>query len=225
MPDTLSLRKSARARKPRKRASRLSPDARKELILSAAAEQVIAHGISGLSVEDVARAAKVSKTLVYKYFPNRDEMLAALLRREFEYMKWFNKPPEKSALKVSSTGANRRSLDDALQQGVSQYLTYLVERGGLFQMLINDGSVAEQVQRELRAGRGLNMQYWTQHAIDAYGIPYELARICVIMATRALEGAQGSVRSGRIDPDYLSEAWTVFLRAGWKAVGKKYGKQ
>ena len=52
----------------------------------------------------------------------------------------------------------------------------------------------------------------------------DLARIGSIMATHALEGAQKSMRDGKISGERVAEFWTTFVQAGWKAVGAKYGK-
>ncbi len=203
---------------PRGRAERLDPGLRKKLILDKAAALVIAKGISNCSLDAVAEAAGVSKALVYKYFPNRDALLGALLQREFEYMQGLDGDPTQAPRPQSG-----QSIDEVLRIGVYSYLQYLAERGGLFRMLINDAGVAGQMQKALIEGRGANMRFWTDRTMAAYGLPYDLARIGVIMTSYALDGAQGSVRSGKIEADRLADFWTTFVRAGWVAVGKKFG--
>ncbi len=66
----------------RRRAPRLPAAVRREQILDAALRLVIDHGFGAISMEGVARAVGVAKTVVYEAFPNTDELLRALLHRE-----------------------------------------------------------------------------------------------------------------------------------------------
>jgi AcrR family transcriptional regulator len=51
-------------------------------ILDAAIEAAAIHGISRLSVGDVATRAGLSRPTLYKYFPNKDALVAAAVERE-----------------------------------------------------------------------------------------------------------------------------------------------
>lgn len=200
----------------------MAPEVRKELILEAAARLVTKNGISNCSLEAVATEAGVSKALVYKYFANLDALLGALLHREFEVMRGRDKVTEGKASGPSIT--DKLPIDEVLSIGVHGYLDYLVQRGGLFRTLVSDAGLAEQIQSELRAGRDLNMKFWLENLTAAYDIPVDLVRVGVIMTSYALDGAQGSVRSGKVDADKLADFWTTFVRAGWKAAAKKYSR-
>lgn len=219
MPDPAPARTTPA--EPRARAARLDPEVRKDLILEKAAELVLANGISNCSLEAVAQAAGVSKALVYKYFPNRDALLSKLLQREFDYM--LRREAVYGPTSGETLEAETRPIEEILRAGVYGYLEYLHERGGLFRMLVTDANVASQAKEVLVAGRGANMRYWTDRTMAAYGLPYDLARIGVIMTSFALEGAQGSIRAGRVDMERLADFWTVFVRGGWAAAGKKFG--
>ena len=56
----------------------------RERIIAAARSEVETKGILGLRVQDVAEAAKVSVPLMYKYFGDRDGLLAEVLGDMFE---------------------------------------------------------------------------------------------------------------------------------------------
>lgn len=56
----------------------------RERIIAAARREVETKGILGLRVQDVAEAAKVSVPLMYKYFGDRDGLLAEVLGDMFE---------------------------------------------------------------------------------------------------------------------------------------------
>ena len=58
-----------------------TPTARQR-ILVAALEMASIHGIARLSVGDVARRAGLSRQTLYKYFPSKDALIAALVQSE-----------------------------------------------------------------------------------------------------------------------------------------------
>lgn len=79
-----------------------------ERILIAAVEAAAIHGISRLSVSDVAARAGVSRPTLYKYFPSKDALVAAAVARE-------------AAAMVRSVSAAALAHDDprqALEQGI-----------------------------------------------------------------------------------------------------------
>ncbi|MDP1986383.1 TetR/AcrR family transcriptional regulator, partial [Phenylobacterium sp.] len=63
--------------------ARLSPEVRRGQILDAAETLLTAHGGLPLPLEELARAALVSKALIYAYFPNQHDLANALLARRF----------------------------------------------------------------------------------------------------------------------------------------------
>lgn len=63
-------------------APRLPPAERREQLLDAALELIAERGYGGVSMEGVARAAGVTKPVVYDGFTNVDALLRALLERE-----------------------------------------------------------------------------------------------------------------------------------------------
>jgi AcrR family transcriptional regulator len=52
-----------------------------DAVLRRTLEDLAAHGIAGLSVDRIARAADVHKTSIYRRFPTRDALVAAALAR------------------------------------------------------------------------------------------------------------------------------------------------
>src|SRR5881275_3208452 len=69
--------------KPRRRyAPRMPPEQRREQLVDAALEVILAQGYAGVSVEAVARAAGVTRPVVYDHFPNLAELLQTLIARE-----------------------------------------------------------------------------------------------------------------------------------------------
>jgi AcrR family transcriptional regulator len=89
----LSLRRTGRRRvydpripepattRPRQR--RKPIEVRRREVLDAALQLVAAGGFASVTMEAVARQAALAKTVVYNAYPNRAELLEALLQREF----------------------------------------------------------------------------------------------------------------------------------------------
>ncbi len=61
---------------------RAAPEVRQADILNAALEEFSRHGFEGARMEDVARAAKVSKGTVYLYYPTKQVLFEALVMRD-----------------------------------------------------------------------------------------------------------------------------------------------
>ena len=51
-------------------------------ILSAAADDLEAHGVAGLRVDNVARAAGINKRMIYHYFGDRNGLVGAVLHQQ-----------------------------------------------------------------------------------------------------------------------------------------------
>lgn len=66
----------------RPRAAHLGPERRRPLVLDAARALFVEHGYRATSMEGIADAAGVTKPVVYKCYPNKQELFRALLERE-----------------------------------------------------------------------------------------------------------------------------------------------
>ncbi|MFT3996282.1 MAG: helix-turn-helix domain-containing protein, partial [Asticcacaulis sp.] len=66
---------------PKKRL-RLSPDVRRDALLEAAYALFSANGYADTRMEDIAKAAGASKGTIYLYFPTKEALFEALLRRD-----------------------------------------------------------------------------------------------------------------------------------------------
>jgi len=66
----------------RPRAAHLGPERRRPLVLDAALHLFVEHGYRGTSMEGIADAAGVTKPVVYRCYPNKQELFRALLARE-----------------------------------------------------------------------------------------------------------------------------------------------
>ncbi len=73
---------------------RMSPAERREQLLACARKLVEKNGFQALSLNDVAKAAGVARALAYHYFPNRRELIDALLMLEYQTFQERLTPPD-----------------------------------------------------------------------------------------------------------------------------------
>ncbi len=69
----------------RRYAARMPPARRREELLDAALGVILEQGYSGVSIEAIARAAGVTRPVVYDHYPNLGRLLQALIEREENY--------------------------------------------------------------------------------------------------------------------------------------------
>jgi AcrR family transcriptional regulator len=82
MAPRASTASRAPAKSPRRYAPRLPAEQRREQLIDAALSVIAKQGYEGISVEAVARAAGVTRPVVYDHFPNLAELLQTLIARE-----------------------------------------------------------------------------------------------------------------------------------------------
>lgn len=127
-------------------------------ILDAAFDAVATHGLSRLTMDDVARLAGLARQTVYRYFPSKDALIVALVEREEEtFIEGVRAANEKhdtledvmrdAILFSLKTAREHPLLDRLLASEPEVLLPYLTTRGG--------GLVARAraVIEELAAGR------------------------------------------------------------------------
>ncbi len=139
--DSLSAGRATALVGPRR--TRLAAQARRTQILDETSKLVIGEGLSAVSMEAVGRICRISKALVYNYFPSRERLLAALLMRE------------QNALRDRGmeTALQATSFPDLIRQTTRLYLEHTRERGPLIQALLSDPSVARLMEEENQSER------------------------------------------------------------------------
>lgn len=91
------------------RARRAAPEVRQADILDAALSEFSEHGFEGARMEDVARRARVSKGTVYLYYPTKQALFEALVRRDIAprvalaslFLKGYDGPLEPALMRIA----------------------------------------------------------------------------------------------------------------------------
>jgi AcrR family transcriptional regulator len=155
-------------------ATRLSSDERREHLLHVGVELVGRHGTADVSIEEIARAAGVSKGLLYHYFPTKtDFFVAVLARSQAEMDQAVVRDPELSALEQFD-----RNLDG--------FLSFVDAHAEGYLAVVNARGREPRVQALVEERRRRRVDELVALAAVLEGVPREAARTPMLVA--AIEG-------------------------------------
>ena len=160
----------------------VSPTDTESAILDAALAEVLAHGIRRTSASEIARRAGVSRQTLYRYWPDVQAMLAALVTRElFAVIAHGNQASTLEGLTddLVETADLIRALplvDRLRQTDPELFSRYILERLGTSQRGIH-----REIARRLRAGQ--------EAGFVRAGDPDRLAAMLLLIAQSAIQSA------------------------------------
>jgi AcrR family transcriptional regulator len=192
----------------------MSPEKRREQILDSAVALIVSHGLSSCTLEVVATEARISKPLIYKYFPRLADLFKALVEREYRF------------LRGRGLGVMPRNVpyEEVIQRSNLQSMEYLYERGPIMRLLASDRSIAGLAKRQDRDERGVMIDYFTKRCMEVYDFPRDVARVCSIMTVNAPILSARALRRNGIAAHRAAEIWSDFIIGGNNALQLKYGK-
>ncbi|MET0334472.1 MAG: TetR/AcrR family transcriptional regulator [Rhizobacter sp.] len=199
---------SAPSAPPNARARRMTPEARREQILDSAVAYILEQGLSTFTLENVAHQAGVSKPLVYKYFTRREDLLKAVLEREYVYLgrHKLDVLPDEAPLEPLIRASNRNAFN------------YLYERGPVIRLLGSDRNVADLVHQRERDERSAITQHFIKRLMKSYGVPQDVAFICSVMTVNAPILSSRALKRAGITAERAAQVWTDFALGGWHAL-------
>jgi AcrR family transcriptional regulator len=125
---------------------RLSTDARREQLLASGAQLLAKRPYDEVSIEEIARAAGVSKGLLYHYFPTKKDFLVAAIERGQEELAELT-APDPDLPPAEQLGASLDRFLDFVEEHEAAYSAIFRSRGG--------GD--PEIQASLEAGRQQRM--------------------------------------------------------------------
>jgi TetR/AcrR family transcriptional regulator, fatty acid biosynthesis regulator len=144
---------------------RLSPEARRALILDCTADIVARDGVATLSIESIGKEAGISKSLVYAYFPNLTALLRELYQREMRRLR----------RRQAEVAQNPATFEELVRSITHAYLRYIDERGLIIERLQAEPSVSEH-HDPTDFNRDLAVDYLTDIVLRFYKLPRPIAR-------------------------------------------------
>ncbi|MET0335879.1 MAG: TetR/AcrR family transcriptional regulator [Rhizobacter sp.] len=192
---------------------RLSAQARRAQIMDSATELILGRGLAQCTLDEVAVAAGISKALIYRHFSSRDELLKALLEREF------------SVLRGRGLGAFAPDapFERVVRLSTQQAFDYLYERGAILRELFSDRSAVALLQSRDRDERMASTRFFVDKSIQTYAVPPEVAQIIAVITINAPASAARGLRRFGFSPELSADAWSEFVLGGWAAVAKRFG--
>jgi len=144
---------------PRKRAAHLGPERRRPLVLDAAYHLFLENGFEGTSMDAIARAADVSKPVVYDCFASKDDLFTAMLDREEARIL------EETRAALETTGG-AEDPEGTLIRGFQAFLQAAQRSPEIYRVVfLGEGGGNEAVAA--RVARGIALQAKTAAAIAA----------------------------------------------------------
>lgn len=186
---------------------RITGAARRERFLDAAAQIIVEHGIGAVTMDGVAALTSVDKRLGYKYFPNRDAMLDALLQREIV------KITERTDARLppDATYAER------LEASTMVWLLSFVEAGPLMHRLIYDWHPTGSGSRTIRQKA---QNEWVSTMMASFELEQVEAEIMARAMLSALRGAVEAVEDGVAPVEKIADIFNRLAVAGANAIAK-----
>lgn len=200
--------KKKRAAAPTKRRQRLAPQERAGQILDFAAKLILEEGLTELSMERLGREAGISKALIYNYFPNRNDLLRELLKREMEVLR------ERQVEQIAAATDFR----DLVYRTTRTYVAQVKERGALLQRLWAEPAVARSVADQNLRKREEALRFMVNQVVKAYGLPKDVATSAVDMGMAMTEAAAQHLPSSHDDVDFATNICVTLLTGGLAAL-------
>jgi AcrR family transcriptional regulator len=130
----------------RKRAAHLGPERRRPEVLDAALELFLEGGYQGTSMEAVARAAGVTKPVVYACFDSKDQLFRSLLAREEERIL--------AEIQAAFEGIDLSDPESTLIEGYTGFLRAVAASPDVYRLIfLGEGGGNMAVAMRIQAGR------------------------------------------------------------------------
>jgi AcrR family transcriptional regulator len=193
---------------------RLSSAQRHMQIMDSATALILQRGLVHCTLEEVAVEAGISKALIYRHFSSRDELLTALLEREF------------SVLRGHGLGAFAPDapFEHIVRASTEKAFAYLHERGAILRELFSDRSAVQLLQARDREERMASTRFFVEKSIGTYRVPPEVAQIIAVITINAPAAAARGLRKFGFDPMQSAQVWSEFILGGWEAVARRFGE-
>lgn len=192
---------------------RLTAQERRTQIMDSATGLILGRGVAHCSLDEVAVAAGISKALIYRHFSSRDELLKALLEREFSVLRG----------RGLAAFAPDAPFERVVRLSTRQTFDYLHERGAILRELFSDRSVIELLQERDRNERMESTRFFVEKSIRTYDVPPEVAQVIAVITINAPAAAARGLRRFGFAPDLSADVWSEFVLGGWAAVARRFG--
>jgi len=155
----------------------LLPHARSEALLATAGRLFAHRGYPGVSLQEIGEAVGIAGPSIYKHFPSKLDLLAAILSRGNEAL-WFS---------LHKALADATDARNALDRLVDSYLAVLAGPGGAVSVLLTEvANLPDPARSDFRASQQRYVEEWVALLMRWRGELGEPAARMLVHATFAL---------------------------------------
>lgn len=202
VPIATKIRPNLLAPTPR---SRLSGAERRAYFLDMAAGIIVESGVSAVTMEAVAARSDVDKRLGYRYFANRDDLIGALVEREFDAMRQ----------RVHAELPTVTSFDERVRVNARLWLATIAERGPLLRRLLYGDGALEHYASTVR---DTAVADWGSMIASETGLEPTSAATVTRMLLAALSGAIDAVQIDGKPLNEVADFYSTIVLAGIHAL-------
>lgn len=180
---------------PQRDPKRMAAGPRREQLMDAAARHIVVQGFLPLPIEGLARAAAVSKALIYVHFPTQYDLANAILKREMDAL--------------VAAGLDRASRGDTLEKVAVDcatiYFDHVRRWGPLLHIILSDLYMTRRHDRETLGRRDAIMRRLVRLVRRRVHLPLDeaVAGLNIILAIPEEAGALAFL--GEIEPGLARE--------------------
>lgn len=188
--------------------ARLAPEVRRAQILDAAEALLQAQGGLPLPLDEVGRAAGVSKALVYAYFPDQHALANAMLARRFEAL-------------IASGFAEAADHPDVFAAALACadiYFLHVAEAGPVAHILLRDPFMAGHTDANVLRLRDRLSRRLARAARKSLRLPAKEAVAALSLLTTIPEEAGRLTFAGDLTPDRGRELTARLVAASLEAL-------
>jgi len=196
----------------KKTRTRLPPEARIAEIMDHCAAIVSTDGVAAVTMETVSKAAGISKSLVYSYFPSTTELLKKVLLREWEVM-------QKKQLMAAE---DAHTFDQLVRSVTREYLKHIEERGVLIHRLQSEPSVSEGNISVTDYGRESSVQYLAEIVNRVFDIPMSIALPATDISFGLPEAAGNYLDQNNVDRQIVEDITVMMIIGSVKSLKDNY---
>ncbi len=189
--------------------TRLTPAARQDQLLDTARAMIMEQGLQSFTMEGLAKAAAVSAPLVYNYFPNRQDLLQALLKRE--YRRYVDNI-------VQASGA-AKDFKDLVRVAVTSNFDHQAP-GNLLPMLLSQPEISVAVRKEQMRDRRKSATFLVRRTAKQYRLTQREAQLVISMASGASIAAAELSKNANLYREDAIESAINFIMAGIERIAR-----
>lgn len=184
-------------------AKRLTRDERRAAFLDVAADLVRQRGAEALTMEGLATHASVNKSIVYRFFSNRDEVVLALYEREAAALD----ERARTAVDAASTYADKQR---AL---LGIFFDLTLDRDNVMRLLEEATGLSPALEDLLARRTASAVAWYAEMICDEYEIPPRAALLAATSMGAAARGVVSLFQRTRWRRDEVIDVWVEMNRA------------